>query len=278
MKMDSDVKNTPRDLEEINFTRVLKYKMPVERKRSERNENGARKKLYSCDGFCYECEYNGWAPNPADYEVLMSHGCTSDDMAKIIGKPCPIERKPCPEPIMFLLENPGGVANDTGAERKCNGVTKYPPIKQFYFSSDLTEWPTQSSQIKNPYGDYFAYLMARHGLTNVYITNCIKCKYTGGDYGPTAKKCIETHLQKEIDIFKPKLIICFGVKAENLLWKYVLKNEDPMRRALKMRLLHPAARRSRIDIVGENDKRMQEALVSKNIKKTTCCGKHSPAR
>ena len=258
--MDSDIKNTPLDLEEINFTRVLKYKTPVERKRSERNETGERTEIYSCNVFCCECEADkDCAPNSADYEVLMSHGCTSDDMAKIIGEPCPIKGIPCPEPVMFLLENPGGVANDTGAKRKCNGVTKYPPIKQFYFSSDLTEWPTQPSQIKNPYGDYFAYLMAHHGLTNVYITNCIKCKYTGGDYGRTAKKCIETHLQKEIDIFKPKLIICFGVKVENLLRKYVLKNEDAKRSA-KMRLLHPAARRSRFYIVDENDKRMQKAL------------------
>ena len=117
MKMDSDVKNTPHDLEEINFTRVLKYKMPVERKRSERNENGERTELYSCNVFCCECEANDPPPNSADYEVPMSHGCASDDMAKIIGKPCPIEGKPCPEPIMFLLENPGGVANDTGADR-----------------------------------------------------------------------------------------------------------------------------------------------------------------
>jgi hypothetical protein len=34
--------------------------------------------------------------------------------------------------------------------------------------------------VKHLYGDYFAYLMQRHGLGNVYITNLVKCRESDG--------------------------------------------------------------------------------------------------
>lgn len=250
--------NTRQALEGLNFSSILRYEKPV--KRCCRSNDG-ESPLHKCTGFCHDCEDKGIVPKGGSSSILMSHGCSSDDFVSIIGKPLP--KVKCDLPIMFLLENPGGDYGN-GEAVTCNGVIKNPPINHFYFSSGLTQWPTEIADIKIHYGDYFAYLMARFGLSNVYITNCIKCKYTDAYYDKTAENCIKRFLEREIRIFSPRLIVCFSKQvSDELLYK---KIQDPGK-LKKVCLLHPAAdsrpkwRNNWEGIVRENDTRLAKALA-----------------
>ena len=250
--MDKTIKQK---LEHLNFSGVLNYMRPIER----RPRDGSQ--LYTCVGFCHDCEDRGLSPSEGSSDILMSHGCTSDDFVEIIEQPLPEIKYS--EPIMFLLENPGG-DYDLGDVRPCDNVAKKPPTKQFYFSSDLRRWPTSVADIKNPYGDYFAYLMAKFGLANVYITNCVKCKYRADWYAKTADNCIARFLEREIQLFRPRIIFCFGRRSsDELLWKRIQRpNKLPDVSFHKVRLLHPATRRKWEKVVQENDRRISEALTT----------------
>ena len=258
--MDITVKQ---ELEHLNFSGVLNYKRPVIR----RPRDGSS--LNTCVGFCHDCEDRGWCSKDGSSDILMSHGCTSDDFAEIIGQPLP--KIKYSEPIMFLLQNPGG-DYDLGDVCTCDNIKKKPPTKQFYFSSDLKRWPMSMADIQNPYGDYFAYLMANFGLSNVYITNCIKCKYGADWYAKTADNCIARFLEKEITIFQPRKIFCFGGKevSDELLWKRIQRpGKLPDVQFDKVVLIHPAARKSWEEVVQINDQKISEALATMNAETTT---------
>ena len=250
MLMNDSVKQS---LEQLNFSEILSYKRPIDyRCRGD--------EIHTCTGFCHDCEDKGLASKCDSPEPLMSHGCTSDDFTKIIGQPLPEVRYDFP--IMFLLENPGADYGN-GQAKTFDGVTKNPPVNHFYFSSDLHQWPIDpQNDIRNPYGDYFAYLMAKFGLGNVYITNCIKCKYDKDYYNITADNCIKLFLEREIKLFQPRIIFCFGKQVANeLMWKRI---EKPGRLTeinfRKVRLLHPAARLGWKTIVQKNDTCIEETL------------------
>ncbi len=248
---------TKTKLERLNFSGILKYESPV--RRGFRGVGGAP--LNTCAGFCHDCEDWGFAPRNGSSGILMSHGCTTDDYIKVIGQSLPEVK--CDLPIMFLLENPGGDYGN-GESRETDGVTKNPPINHFYFSPSIHSWPTVVSG--NHYGDYFAYLMAKFGLSNVYITNCIKCKYGKDHYAKTANNCMARFLKHEIEIFHPKLIVCFSQKVSNELFYKHIECSNEGCDATKVCLIHPSAdsrprwRGNWTGIVKENDKRLDKAL------------------
>ena len=245
--------NVQKELERLNFSGVLNYKRPI----VLRPRDGSP--LNTCVGFCHDCENHGFAPKGGSDDILMSHGCTSEDFSEILGQPLPGMK--CSEPIMFLLENPGG-DYDLGDVCVCENIRKKPPNKHFYFSSDLKRWPTSIADIQNRYGDYFAYLMAKFGLSNVYITNCIKCKYGAKWYAETADNCIARFLEREILLFRPRFIFCFGKRAsDELLWKRIQRPKKlPDVKFRKVTLLHPATRRKWRKVVQENDRRINKTL------------------
>ena len=240
-------------LRKICFEEILTYKKPM---RMQCKADA----LFECTGFCCDCEQKGLAETEGSSKVLMSHGCTSDDFAAIIGQPLPTVC--CSLPIMFLLENPGADYGN-GLPLTLRGVTKNPPVNHFYFSSGLKSWP-DNPNCGNHYGDYFAYLMAKFGLSNVYITNCIKCKYDGPreeeKYRATAKNCMERFLKREIHAFNPKLIVCFGCAVSNqLVWPYLQKTGKYS--GPKLHLLHPSPRRiSWANTTARNDYDLEQAL------------------
>jgi len=188
----------------------------------------------------------------------MSHGCSIDEIKQII--PEPFEGTD-DRSIMFLLENPGGDYQN-GCNVTYDGIEKNPPVNHFYFSPNLDsgKWPTTVEEVQpNPYGNYFAYLIKKYSLKNVYITNCIKCKYTGDMYEKTKETCAEEFLQKEVCIFKPDIVFFFGHKAEHI-FNDVKKRLFPDLRGKTCYLWHPAARRSRKNIIEHNDKILVEFL------------------
>ena len=166
----------------LNFKNLLKYQdnFPIQ------NRYDDESKLV-CYGFCTECEDKG---KVSEDEVLMSHGCHSSVYQELIQEKNTFTNN---EPIMFLLENPGGDYGN-GDSVTYNSITKKPPVKHFYFTPNCELWPGDDDIniiAKNPYGNYFAYLMQKYSLGNVYITNCIKCKYT--ENYEASKNCSETY-------------------------------------------------------------------------------------
>ena len=125
----------------LNFKILLKYPDRFEIKNRYEDNNPI-----PCSGFCTCCENE--LGLKAATPPLMSHGCSTDEIQKMLG----VDKFDGgnEQPIMFLLENPGG---DYG-----NGMPigdKCPPVKHFYFSPNIKgKWPTTIEEIaKNPYGN-----------------------------------------------------------------------------------------------------------------------------
>ena len=232
-----------KNLFNLNFDTLLKY---PDRDHFEIKNRYEDNNPIPCSGFCTCCENE--LGLKAATPPLMSHGCSIDEIRTVIGIK---EKFPggYDQRIMFLLENPGG-DYENGDKITCDGIRKSPPVYHFYFSPNIKgKWPTTIEEIaKNPYGNYFAYLIYRYALNNVYITNCIKCKYTGDMYEKTKTQCVEQYLKKEIDYFKPEIVIFFGRKAQQIFNQFF-----PNFQGKTIYLWHPAARRSRKNIINNNN-------------------------
>jgi hypothetical protein len=209
----------------------------------------------------------------------MSHGCDSSDFETLLGAlPAP---NPITAAVLFLLEDPGG---DYGNGDRVNfrGRAKRPPNNHYFWTLSNTKWPKGVLDFGSSfYGPYFACLMATHGLGNVYITNAVKCgvrqtvRRNNPDfkrsqpYRAVARTCLHSFLLKELEIFQPRLVFCFGQAAYN----HYLDLTSGMSYPAGVRLLHPSyialARRvhkTPEDLVRENDKTIRVALVGKGLK------------
>jgi uracil-DNA glycosylase family 4 len=201
----------------------------------------------------------------------MSHGCDSQDFTSVLG-PLPIEGRAVDAPILFLLEEPGGDW-ESGQKIRFRACLKQPPNYHYYWSPGGHIWPTSLADLgDNFYGTYFAYLMRKHGLRNVYITNVVKCRWVAAaddarrDKSPIVEHCTQRFLAREVTILKPRLVLCFGNDA--------LAESQEVRRhcAPQCRvgtLLHPSYiqyrcqthGRTKQDCLDINDSRVCEALT-----------------
>jgi len=162
-------------LAKINFEDILDYQgQPIVK--------NTYSKPLNCRGYCISCEESGLLKQTGGRLELMSHGCDSSDFETLLG-PLPNEELKINQPILFLLENPGADYGN-GMPIEFRGFRKQPPLKHYYWTPNIRIWPEQIDQFNgNFYGPYFAYLMKKHHLINVYITNLIKCKWIRGqDY------------------------------------------------------------------------------------------------
>jgi Uracil DNA glycosylase superfamily len=226
----------------------------------------------SCNGYCVRCEDEGLVQKSGGRLDLMSHGCDSADFEAIIG-PMPTN-DPIPgvkKHILFLLENPG-MDFGNGKVVPFKGLEKQPPVNVYYFAPTTNIWPDGRERFGgNFYGPYFAYLMWKHQLTNVYITNLVKCRYRRVDGTPAStpfdinKNCIDLYLRREIEIFAPKLIVCFGQRAER-----GFKSAYPETTRLPhVYLMHPsyicdrwqASGKTQDELLKENDERLRGAIM-----------------
>jgi hypothetical protein len=189
-----------------------------------------------CTGYCVSCEEKGVLAKAGGKLDLMSHGCDSQDFTSVLGR-MPREGPVVSAAFLFVLEKPGGDW-ESGAEVPWRGFRKQPPNKHYYWSPHPGTWPRSIREFRgNFYGPYFAYLMRKHGLQNVYITNTVKCKWTPGrDESPIIDHCSRLFLKREVTLFAPRLAFCFGTNA----------------RVNSMRVLPPAARCSVTELYHPN--------------------------
>ena len=217
-----------------------------------------------CSGYCVACEDSGRVFDyKGDYFDQMSHGCDTWDFEQLLG---PLPKAPggyCDSPILFLLENPGGYYGN-GEVVPYKGYKKQPPVNHYYWTPNPKEiggWPKDTDSLPHLYGPYFAYLMAKYGLKNVYITNLIKCNVIGDDKKYNKEEAVETcinkWLKKELEIFSPELVFCFGEHTFDYFKQYLPEYYD-----ITSRLYHPAARKPREEIVSYNDHKISVALRS----------------
>ena len=237
-------------LVDLNFREVLGYgKQPtVEFK---------RKDPAPCLSYCVRCEEDGVLLKAGGRLDLISHGCDSEDYEHILG-PMPLVGDPVNEAVMFVLEDPGGDW-DSGEIVEYHGFSKKPPSRHYYWAPNCTTWPKNLKDLNNVfYGPYFAYLMCKHGMRNVYITNTVKCRWKavpgvrGVGKRHVVKHCTQYYLKREIEAVAPVLLLCFGGNA--------YKNTERLARqsntgCIIKQLLHPSYIRNRCHVHGRTKER-----------------------
>ena len=214
----------------------------------------------ACSGYCVHCEERGNVfHNAGDSFDQMSHGCDTSVYEKLLGGPIPNREGRLEVPIIFLLENPGG-DRGIGEPVKFRGCKKRPPVNHYYWTPSVSTWPSTwpLDNEKNIYGDYFAYLMNKHRLSNVYITNLIKCNVSKEksdyNYNESRSNCVERWFRREMKIFSPKFVFSFGIKATNGFKEHNWNIPS-------LRLYHPAQRScTRREMVSRNDSNIEHFL------------------
>ena len=247
-------------LSDINFKSLLQYGgQPIVKHNYEQ--------ALKCRGFCIDCDKKGYITQESK-NILMSHGCDTYDLIKALGKP--IEKFIYSKKILFLLDEPGGDYGN-GLERTHAGFSKVPPVLHYYWIPKGKGWPTNILEFKNYYGHYFAYLINKYKLKNVYITNIIKCKVSKNDVDNVRKNCIQRYLLKEIDIFKPEIIICFGKTKIKNIFNTLIYPQLHCNPKSTIFLYHPSfidnrcqtIQKTKQELVNENDAMISEVLSSK---------------
>jgi hypothetical protein len=167
------------------------------------------------------------------------------------------------------IGGPGGEYG-LGIEVPFSGFAKKPPVNCYYFSPSLKSWPQSIDHVLqngNYYGSYFAYIMQKHSLANVYITNLVKCKRIDAEKPHLVEeKCVSHFLEREIKEFSPIMVFCFSGKVFDSL-----RSRFPDLNCLK--LYHPSFIQNRSytqgmspsDAISENDRKI-EAFVHKTLR------------
>ena len=183
-----------------------------------------------CHGYCVSCEESGVLQQVGGQLSLTSHGCDSDDFETVLGSmPAnPAVARSTAEPVLFLLNDPGPDVG-LGEVIHYRSFQKQPPVNIYYWAPDCERWPTTPDEVVcwGIWGTYFAYLMWRHQLRNVYITNRVKCKWRDENNQanppwPIVEHCVKRFLTREVEFFAPQLAFCFGGKAMRTFQNLVL--------------------------------------------------------
>ena len=222
----------------------------------------------ACSGYCVHCEEQGNVfYNAGDSFDLMSHGCDTSVYEELLG-PIPNRGRKIEVPIMFLLENPGGrEQNHDFVEFR--DYKKRPPVNHYYWTPSIETWLVDANEGNNRYGDYFAYLMNKHDINNIYITNLIKCNTyrkpkPDYNYNEARSNCVERWFSREMEIFDPKIVFFFGHDAKDGFHKYAPEFNWSVESAY---LYHPGAielsqryHKTPDEMITENDSKMDNLL------------------
>ena len=214
-----------KSLADINFNEIIHYPNITGYSKSEQP--------YYCNGFCIKCEKN----NVSHSLTTISHGADSNDFKLKYGN----QNYGNKEPIMFLFEDPSPSApkDDTGEFLESNGLKKHIPFYYYYWIDErINSIPKTKLELLNyprSIPAYILYLQEIYQLDNVYVTNFVKCfskekkskdKQAKDEYDNVLKTCFTNYLSKEIEIFKPKIILSFGGRQFGHLGYYITNSQD----------------------------------------------------
>lgn len=253
-----------KQLEELNFRKLIHYS-PIPKM-------GARSIFpLNCARFCVSCEQQGFL-NGREYGLgQISHGADTQDFESSISE---LPSSGVTDPVAFLLESPGGHYDQLSVKAHLD-FKKRVPTGHYYWTtpggSPDASWPKDPAELKNKYGDYFAYLIRRHNLRNAYFTNIIKCNLVrAGEkrfipFNPTSEsrdsrileQCCTEFLFEEMQIVQPRIIFFFGKRAAAF---GSLAEISSRCRARAVTLWHPAARFRLARMIGHNDDLIETAL------------------
>lgn len=252
-------------LVQLNFSKIVDYGGQPPSK----SEYDLRQR---CKGYCVSCEKAGLLDQANGRLDLMSHGCDFSDFEAALG-PMPKRGSTIKLPVLFLLENPGGDYGN-GDVVEFDGVRKQPPVYGYYWIPNIKSWPISHTDLKDDfYGPYFALLMWRHQLRNVYVTNVVKCRWVGNDEKAGKRtpdlilqNCVDCFLAEEVRIFSPGIVFCFGGAAEKAFNRF---REQKRWNCVMKGLYHPQWLASRCRVSGkprahfvqENDRRIKDAVA-----------------
>lgn len=248
-------------LRELNFNQLIDYggAPTVQRDYPE---------PIPCSGFCLDCEKQGILETTGGRLTRMSHGCDSEDYETILG-PLQFSGQCIDAPVMFLFQDPSP-SKDQGTSVSFDPVnfdsyTKYVPARYYYWSPrELTSWPASVGELPHLYGPFIAYLANRFALTNFYVTNFVKCLLEDSkNWSPIKNNCQERYLKREIEIFRPELVICFGDYTGAILSEFLESHEDIQEIADLNYVVvpHPANRQSKSGRIERTKKIISDKLL-----------------
>ena len=237
-----------RELKKLNFASLLILDHPAvsNYSYSEYQANGYRHpQIVGC---CTECERKGCSTSvqePGFSLKNMSHGTHSADFLAALREPVDVTGWH-EEPVLFVYEAPSldyGIYEAVEYQQR----TKR-PTKDWYWihrDQDFRRFPDDFKG--RTYGDFVLSAICTFRLKNVYVTNLVKCGLNTDDgsqfrslasFQPTCvQTCIDRYLQREIEIFEPRVIFAVGAGVYNWVTSAV-RDGIP-----KYQLPHPAGGR-----------------------------------
>ena len=201
----------------------------------------------SISGYCIACEEKGCnvAADDDTYRLThISHGAHAIDYFSAL-KAKPDLTGWHDEPIVFVYETP---SLDYGIYRAVayKGYNKRPSKDWYWIHGDQAPKLYPDRFGGGEYGGFVWGAVQTFRLSNVYITNLVKCglnnnegKFKGLDaYNEeTIKECYSRILEKELDILNPKIVFAVGSAVEKWVSRFV------QGRYYVQPLPHPAGRR-----------------------------------
>ena len=178
----------------------------------------------------------------------MSHGAHAVDFLAALKEPVDVTGWH-EEPVLFVYEAP---SKDYGFyESVTYRKMEKRPTKEWYWihrDQDLTRFPDGFKG--GTYGDFVLSAICTFRLKNAYVTNLVKCGLNPDDgqqfrglayYQPGCiDTCVRRYLQREIEIFKPRVIFAVGAKVFKCIGEWlqsISRDEVPLHQ-----LPHPARR------------------------------------
>ena len=235
------------ELRRLNFNKLISIGIPDVTTYSydEYRNNGC--KHTPINGYCISCERKGCNSSQDDdsYKLTnITHGTHSSDFFRAIN----MEQDTSNwhhEPIIFVYESPSR-DYDIYKEVPYSGKNKR-PSKDWYWIDRDPSFVTYPEKFKGgEYGGFVLSAITTFKLTNVYITNLVKCGLNNaeGEFKglsdfktETIENCFSNFLKEEISILKPKVIFAVGAAVEEKV-KYFVEDTYYVQQ-----LPHPAGRR-----------------------------------
>jgi len=198
-------------------------------------------------GYCVSCEDRGCnlAADDNTYKLTnISHGTHSNDFFLALSDGVDISAWHN-EPIMFVYEAP---SLDYGIYKEIlyKGFSKRPSKLWYWIHDDQEPVSYPDRFTGGEYGRFVLSAILTFKLSNVYITNLVKCglnneegRFKGlGSYNKdTIRNCYSQFLERELTIIKPRIIFAVGSAVEYWVSSFVRDNY------YVQQLPHPAGRR-----------------------------------